>query len=126
MVRKFMEYCGQLTNGRPTMSDSYTRILRERLIIEEAVELVNAIENADIIATADGIADLLYILLGTAVTFGIDIEPIFKEVHRSNMSKIGGKIDRYGKLIKPPGYSPPDIELILNQQKSRKNAGDSI
>src|SRR2546429_6004229 len=35
-------------------------------------------------------SDLLYVVYGTAVSYGIDMNPVFREVHRSNMSKVGG------------------------------------
>lgn len=56
---------------------------------------------------------------------GIDFMPVFKEVHRSNMSKVmpNGKVkkDEGGKVIKPEGYSPPDIAAELERQKKLFN-----
>ena len=66
----------------------------------------------------DAVADLLYVTYGTAVSCGIDIEPIFREVHRSNMTKVGGTRRDDGKWIKPDDYSPAQIEPLLKQQQS--------
>jgi predicted HAD superfamily Cof-like phosphohydrolase len=65
---------------------------------------------------AKELADLLYVVYGTAVSLGIDMEPVFKEVHRSNMSKVGGYKREDGKWVKPPTYSPADILPIIKNQ----------
>lgn len=82
---------------------------------EELAEYRNAYEAGDLVAIADAIADQLYILLGTAAFHGIDIQPIFEEVHRSNMTKTLVK-DSFKRATKGPGYEPPRIaELLLIQ-----------
>lgn len=65
---------------------------------------------------ADGLADLIYVVLYTANVYGIDIAPHFVEVQRSNMSKVGGTKDKSGKLIKPDTYSPADLTTIIRRQ----------
>ncbi len=61
-------------------------------------------------------ADLLYVVYGTAVSYGIDMDPVFREVHRSNMSKVGGYKREDGKWVKPATYSPARIEPIVAEQ----------
>lgn len=90
--------------------------LRESLIREELDELQVAFDHGDLVAVADAIGDLLYVVYGTAVACGLDMEPIMNEIHRSNMSKVGGTKNAYGKLIKPPHYSPASLEPIIEQQ----------
>lgn len=108
----------ELPIGRsPYPITEYAKARRMALINEETAELYVAMHMNDLINIADGLADLLYVVLGTAVEYGIDIEPIFNEVHRSNMSKVGGIKREDGKLLKPSTYSPPDIESCLNAQK---------
>ena len=66
---------------------------------------------------ADGLADLDYVIEGTRLEFGIDGEPVGAEVHRTNMAKIGGPKDPVtGKVLKPVGWTPPDIEGVLKAQ----------
>lgn len=86
------------------------------LINEETSELYVNMLGDNLVGIADGIADLLYVVLGTAVEYGIDIEPIFNEVHRSNMTKKDGHLNDFGKWVKPDNYSPADLEPILRAQ----------
>lgn len=56
---------------------------------------------------------------------GIKIDPVFREVQRSNMSKVweDGTVHRResdGKILKPPTYSPADIEGVLRLQIAGK------
>jgi predicted HAD superfamily Cof-like phosphohydrolase len=91
-------------------------LLRANLIREEAAETITAIESNDIVEVADGLCDLIYVALGAALEFGIDLAPLFDEVHRSNMEKVGGDIRSDGKILKPDGWKPPRIrELLWNQ-----------
>ncbi len=57
--------------------------IRCALIEEEALEFREALAADDIVEVADTIADLLYVVYGAAVTFGIPIHEVFTEVHRS-------------------------------------------
>lgn len=87
--------------------------LRVGLIQEEFQELIEAMGDQDINATADAIGDLLYVVLGTAVACGFDAQSVFDEVHRSNMTKVGGYKNASGKWIKPSTYKPANIEAVL-------------
>ena len=65
---------------------------------------------------AKEMADLIYVLLGTAVAFNIDLNEVFSEVHRSNMSKLGpdGKAiyREDGKVLKGPNYKEADVSFV--------------
>lgn len=117
LVKEFHEKFGLTTNSTPTMPNSDDILLRMRLIDEESEEFSAAVSLAE---TADALGDLLYVVYGAAVTYGIDLEPVFKEIHRSNMSKVWAdgsvKKDSYGKVIKPPTYSPANITEELSKQ----------
>lgn len=87
------------------------RAFRVRLILEETAELLEALENRDKVATADALADLAYVVVGTAVAYGIPVGAVIEEVHRSNMTK-----DPAGPGSKPTkgaSYSPPDVGGVL-------------
>lgn len=87
--------------------------LRAELIREEARETVDAIGARDLIGAIDGMCDLLCVVYGTALTFGIDLAPFWDEVHRTNMAKAGGPVREDGKRLKPKDWQPPDIVGVL-------------
>ena len=119
MVLEFHEQFDIHVASAPSAPNEPTQTLRTRLIQEEFEELCEAMEAQDLPAIAKELADLLYVVYGTAVSCGIDMEPVFKEVHRSNMSKVGGYKREDGKWVKPATYSPARLEPILESQSSR-------
>ena len=115
-VEEFHRTFEILVSRTPTAPDDATRLLRERLIEEEFAELREAMAAGDVPSIAKELADLLYVVYGTAVSCGIDMERVFREVHRSNMSKVGGYKRADGKWVKPPTYSKAALEPILLEQ----------
>lgn len=61
---------------------------RLSLIEEEFNELKDAIKTNNFTEIRDAIADILYVVYGTAVSFGINADKDFNIVHESNMSKL--------------------------------------
>ncbi len=122
MVAEFHRTFDILINSTPDTLDTATRTLRANLIREEFEELQEALAQGDTVAVAKEMADLLYVVYGTAVSCGIDLEPVFQEVHRSNMSKVGGYKREDGKWVKPASYSPANLKPILDRQANRHPA----
>jgi NTP pyrophosphatase (non-canonical NTP hydrolase) len=91
--------------------------LRVALLEEEVGEFVAASEQGDLVGIADALADIVYVVYGTALTYGIDLDAVLREVHRSNMSKLGRDgeplIREDGKVLKSETYFPPDIASVL-------------
>jgi predicted HAD superfamily Cof-like phosphohydrolase len=116
MVEAFHRAFDILVHRSPTVVDERTRELRIRLIQEEFEELKEALIDGDLESISKELADLLYVVYGTAVSYGIDMDPVFREVHRSNMSKVGGYKREDGKWVKPATYSPACLEPILAEQ----------
>jgi len=94
--------------------------LRVRLLREEVDEFIDATARRDIVALADALADVVYVAYGSAITYGIDLDAVLREVHRANMSKLderGRPIHREdGKVLKSRRYRPPDVVSVLEQQ----------
>lgn len=136
-VREFHKAFGIPVLDSPQVPSADRVRLRAKLISEEYFETLAAlfpsayvadihaavqrvIERApphvDIVEMADGLADLVYVCEGTFHEFGIDSDSIHAEVHRSNMAKVGGTVREDGKLLKPAGWTPPDIDGVLRAQ----------
>jgi predicted HAD superfamily Cof-like phosphohydrolase len=116
-VRAFHGRYGVAAPEAPTLPPPETARMRLRLIREETEELAEALEEGDLVAVADAIADLLYVTVGTAVTCGIDLRPVFAEVHRSNMTKDPrAGLGADGKIVKGPTFEPPELEPLLRAQ----------
>lgn len=137
-VREFHAAIGVRHPETPCVpSDARVR-LRARLVTEEAFELLAALfpgsaeihglheqtmaaidaatPRVDMPEAADALADIDYVVEGTRLEFGIDGAPIAAEVHRSNIAKLGGPVDEHGKVRKPAGWTPPDVEGELRRQ----------
>ena len=116
-VKLFMESFGQEVKSKPEFPSDDILKLRIELISEEFQELVDACNANDIIEVADALTDILYVTYGAAHSFGVPIDECFKEVQRSNMSKLGedGKpiYREDGKVMKGPSYFKPDLKNVL-------------
>lgn len=140
-VHEFRAACGLYNGdfGNPGFADPAQADLAVSLVVEEALELAEAATGCsmarvrdvfaealanqqrgarDIVDAADGIADVLVTAYGAACVLGIHARPVFDEVHRTNMAKVGGPRRADGKLLKPPGWKPPDVAAVLERQRS--------
>ncbi len=125
MVEEFHRKFDIAVSDRPSLPEEATQQLRVRLIQEEFEELQEAMVARNLAGVAKELADLLYVVYGTAVSYGLDMDPVFREVHRSNLSKVGGYKRADGKWVKPPTYSPAQVEPLLAVQLSADLAGRS-
>lgn len=140
-VATFMRAFGQKVRTTPTADiTEHERILRVRLVMEEALEFAAAMgfdvfvepghkgeehdlqlsdtgNGVDLVEAADAIADILVVTYGSGNTLGIPTADVFHEVHRSNMDKLGPDgqpiVREDGKVIKPEGWQKPDIAGAL-------------
>ena len=106
---------------KPVLLSDEVFLFRLQHIHEELNELMDAHRKKDLPAFADALADLEYLVCGTAHFANINLDLVFAEVHRANLQKVraeniynkrGSKID----VIKPIGWSPPNIEGVLMRQ----------
>jgi predicted HAD superfamily Cof-like phosphohydrolase len=120
MVQQWHERFGVLVQHKPRNVDKPTQQLRYDLINEELKELLGAQYEGNLVGIADALSDLLYVVYGTAVSYGIDLEPCFREVHLSNMSKGSPEVVKApnGKILKSKNYKPPKLKDIIENQKN--------
>lgn len=133
-VKEFMVTFGHPVFDKPTeITDENWLHMRLELIREELGELYEAcgyetgewnevvparqMNKTDIVAAADALGDLEYVVNGMALGMGINLPDVVREIHRSNMTKLGpeGKpiYREDGKILKSSSYSPPRLREIL-------------
>lgn len=115
-VREFHETYGLPVQEIPEIVDRRVG-LRLSLIDEERSELQDALRDSDIVEVADALGDLVYVVYGMALEFGIPLDKVIDEIHRSNMSKLGEDGEPIyrddGKVLKGPHFTQPDIANVL-------------
>lgn len=141
MVEHFMRLANHARPERPTVPDDKTVRFRLRLVAQEFVELLAATVDTgvdlrdvgeairrvvdyapidvDMVDAIDALLDIDYVSESFKLALGANSHPLFAEVHRANLEKFRGerRVDpKDGKILKPPGWSPPDIEGELRKQ----------
>jgi len=144
-VDEFMKLANQEVPSSPIVPSESTRRLRCKLILEEALETINALgfdicidedmklipsdfdtgfidftvndSGPNLVEIADGCADIKVVTTGTLTACGIDDEELQIAVDENNLAKFGpGSYRRDdGKWMKPPDHRPPDIESIIKK-----------
>lgn len=138
-VTEFMRSADQPVPDEPGVPDERTRILRVKLIAQELRELAHAYgirvvmdsnqpETAIVVVPEerytpnlreayDATLDIQYVTVGNGIAMGLDLQPGWEEVQRSNMSKfIDGHKGPDGKWIKGPSYRPARLQPIIDAQ----------
>lgn len=119
---KFMSLGGQL-DGEQTFPQSWSddlRKLRRDLLSEEIHEYFDGEDRSDLTEIVDGLLDIVVIAWGTLLAYvgPVKAKAAAAEVARSNLSKVDGTLGPIvrredGKLLKPEGFQPPDIEKAI-------------
>ena len=115
-VTSFHRRFNQPVAAAPTWPGDDAMTFRDRIMREEWEETAQAIKDRDLAEVADGLIDLIYGALGTFVVLGIDPEPLWQAVHQANMAK---QPDGTKKPVKPAGWTPPDIQKLIEAQTHR-------
>lgn len=138
-VRGFMHAFGQQVPEAPKFPDRSLLELRVRMLREEVQEIE---DSTDLVGLLDGVLDVMYVALGTALCAGItpgQIQAGFSQVHQSNLDKLwtakqiensrmlasemvveaSSKNGKFivrrpdGKVLKPPGHQGPQLGFVL-------------
>jgi hypothetical protein len=86
------------------------------LISEEFNELIASTTKVD---DLDALIDILVVTIGAIHSLGADAEGAWKEVMSTNFAKIDKQTGRVrkredGKVLKPAGWTPPDLEPFVS------------
>ena len=115
-VEDFMESGQQDFPDLQGMTSKQAKLYMD-LITEEYNETWRAFNvDKDVVEVADGLADMVWVIMGMASTLDIPFDKVWNEVQASNMSKfVNGKVVKNsdGKIMKPEGYFRPNIGDIL-------------
>ncbi len=111
LVKEFHEKFRQLNSSKPSLIPADRANNRHRLMKEEVEEYLKGVQAGDIENIAKELADILYSVYGTILEHGLQdqIEAIFEEVHKSNMSK---DYSEY-KMIKGKNYVKADLKRFF-------------
>lgn len=93
---------------------------RMQFIQEELQEFVDSHHAGDLVGMADALADLAWVVLGTAQFMHLPFDEVWAEVRRANMDKTlaveednehkRGCVER---IRKPAGWRPPQLRDVL-------------
>jgi predicted HAD superfamily Cof-like phosphohydrolase len=115
---KFMRACDQTVGEvNEKQFDLY-----KNLIEEEFNELTTAEIANDRVEQLDALIDILVVTIGAIHSMGADAEGAWKEVMKTNFAKIDsetGKVRKRedGKVLKPTGWSSPNLQPFLKDNK---------
>lgn len=114
-VKKFYEKFRLYTGGSPRFLSANKAKERIEFLREELQEFEQAVAERDIAGQADALVDLVYVVLGTAVSMGLPWQELWDDVHGANMRKVLGQTHR-GHAVdvtKPEGWVGPQTTRIL-------------
>lgn len=115
-VRAFYQKFGLSIGDRPALITHEQQQFRLKLINEELRELQEAFLLRDLAGQVAECGDLLYVVYGTLIELGVEAAPVTDLIHDANMAKVGGPVRFDGKILKPPGWKPADIEGEVRRQ----------
>lgn len=153
-VEQTMHYAGQNPLLIPSEPSIEVRKLRAKLILEEALETVEALGvnlyllrqggiriiggdqihyspegEFNLVEVVDGCCDIRVVTTGTLSACGVPDLPVQEEVDNNNLTKFpDGKpiLREDGKYLKPEGYKPPNIAGVLLKVQSQIQDGERI
>lgn len=117
-VEQFHEVFNLPVEKTPKIPSEERCRLRINLLEEELKELKAAIERRDLVEIADAFCDLQYVLSGAILEFGLGdkFEQLFREVHRSNMSKVCHTLEEAQQTVEH--YRAKGVEAYIQPKEN--------
>ena len=118
-LRLILEEFSELVEANINAAGTGIYIIEDLANIDDQIsKLTDKQLNVDLIEVADALGDIKYVVDGTALVYGIPLNEISNEIHKSNMSKLDPETGKAiyslnGKILKGSDYFKPDIKKIL-------------
>lgn len=122
-INLILEEAGELINAIGGSQPGNQRLQRAADHLVRAMHQVDEaptyeFRHLDIVGVADALGDIDYVTQGAGHAFGIDMDKLGEEIHRSNMTKLGPDGEPIyhpgtGKVLKPDTYEKPNIAGVL-------------
>lgn len=114
-------------SGAPRLLTASELEFRFEFMREELTEFKSDHDRGDLCGAADALADLVWVVLGTAHLMHLPFDEVWAEVRRANMSKVrsAGDDDPRSKrksamdVVKPDGWVAPDHAGALERAATR-------
>lgn len=90
------------------------RLARTQLMVEELGETILGLANCNEVETLDGLSDLVFVTIGTALAFGLPIVEGLDEVCDSNLTKDPRDKTDPRLRRKGPDYVPPNMARVIS------------
>lgn len=121
------EHFGIAYEGKPRfLSEQYMHHKFGQLS-EEMNEIGKGIRHGKIEEIVDGLGDLMVVANGILEQMGVDSDAVMQEIMKANLGKELGRNPKRNThdldLIKPDGWSPPDIKSLVSDRQNHGYAG---
>jgi predicted HAD superfamily Cof-like phosphohydrolase len=93
------------------------RLYRVHLMLEELGEVVEALMKGNEEELADGLVDLIYVTLGTGVTYDLPLGPCHDSVHCANMDKNARTDDDVRMRNKGAHWRKADLAAVIRKYR---------
>lgn len=120
-IEEFNRKFGLPVNSRELFAHASWLDYRMKFLLEELAETMQAVEDKDLHEVLDGLVDIMYVAVGTAVSLGLPIEEAWNRVHKANLEKVRVEAPEQSKrkssfdLVKPPGWKRPVFDDLLGE-----------
>lgn len=120
-----MTACGQtISKVNFKQIELYQELIREEVVKElfPAIQKwqESPLDKELIREVLDGIGDVLVVVEGLALSFGLPADVIKTAIDQSNLTKIpvaGSKVEKRedGKILKPDSFKLPDLDYLIDE-----------
>ncbi len=123
IIRMVMSELDELAATVTSDDEESTKFMQDALSKIDKCQHYQYNTNIELIAAqADSMVDAWYYMLNIAAKHGINLSKLFDIIHQANMNKRDTETGKFirrqsdGKVIKPIGWQPPNINKEIEKQ----------